>query len=157
MVALGVLPRILPDHCAIRNAATLFHHDARQAAVLTDVDIRQHDRVRNLRVRIDDHVREQQRATHQRTGDDIATRHHGIHRHATPELVIEYKLGRRQLFLVSPDRPVLVIQIKLGRDTDELHVRRPIRIHGSDVSPVALALVQGVPEWIGDHPVFVEN
>jgi hypothetical protein len=55
---------------------------------------------------------------------------------------VEDELGRRQLLLVGPDRPRLVVEVERGRHARELEVRFVEGIDGADVAPVGTALDQ---------------
>src|SRR5690606_529726 len=77
---------------------------------------------------LDAHVREQQRLIHVRTGDDAAARDDGVHGHAAATFLIEHELRGRILPLISPDGPLLVVDVELGIDVHELHVRVVERI-----------------------------
>ena len=85
------------------------------------------------------HVGEEQRAPHRRATDDAAARHQRVDRHAAPAIVVEHELGRRQLLLVGPDRPVAVVQVELGRDVTSAPCSPPSTHRRADVAPVGLA------------------
>ena len=103
------------------------------------------------------HVRKQQRAGHARTRDDAPARHHRVDRGAPAVVVVEHELRRRQLFLVGPDRPLLVVDVELGGHAHEFHVRLVVGIHRTHVAPVVLRLRAYVLERVGEHAQLVDR
>ena len=61
------------------------------------------------------------------------------------------------MFLIGPDRPLIVIQIQFRCDADQSQVRRPEGIHRSHIAPITLLAGLYITERIGIYPVFVDH
>ena len=133
-----VLGRIFADDHAFRNVAAAVDHHARQARVAADGDARQQHRLAQFAIGVDAAAREQQRAVDVRAGNDAAAGDQRIHRHAAPVVAVEHELGRRQLFLVGPDRPVGVVHVERRLHGGQIDVGFPVGVDGADVAPVRL-------------------
>ena len=75
---------------------------------------------------------------------------------AAPAFVVEHELGRRQLLLIGPDRPDLVVEVELRGDVDEVHVRLPVGVYRADIAPVGAVVVHpdaAVEEAVRIHTV----
>jgi len=108
---LAVGPRIDPDLHAFRNAALLVDDAALEDGMAADVGAGQDDRILDRRPAVYIDAGEEQRALHRRAGNDAAASDQRIDGGVAPAVVIEHELGRRQLLLIGPDRPVTVIHI----------------------------------------------
>jgi hypothetical protein len=95
--------------------------------------------------------------THRGAGDDAAAGDHGVHGHAATLVVVEDELGRRQLLLIGPDGPVVVVEAQRRRDADQLQVGLPEGIDGADVAPVGLLAALRIAERIGDDAVAPDD
>src|SRR6185437_11375596 len=86
-----------------------------------------------------------------RAGDDAAAGDHRIDGHAPSPLLVEDELGRRLMHLISPDGPVLVVDVELGPDVDQLDVLLVVRVDRTYVTPVALRARLDVLERIREY------
>ena len=121
-----------------------------------DHDAGQDHRILDPRPAVNADAGEEQRTFHIGTGNDAAAGYQRVDRHPAAAVVVEDELGRRQLFLVGPDRPVLVVEIELGCDLGHFHVRLPVGVDGSDVPPVRFVMIAadaGLGEAVGEDPV----
>ena len=138
----------------------LVHHHPAQPGAATDMHVGQDHRVLDLGVAVHVHPREQQGVAHQRTADDVAAGDQRIDRHAATAVVVEDELGRRQLLLVGPDRPVVVVEVQLRGHLGQFHVGFPVGIDGAGVAPVGnpgfVHADAGIGEVVGEHPVAVD-
>jgi hypothetical protein len=70
------------------------------------------------------------------------------------------ELGRRQLLLVGPDRPVVVVEIEFRRDLGQFHVGLPVGVDGAGIAPVgnfgAVHADARVREVVGEHAIALD-
>ena len=65
----------------------------------------------------------------------------------------EDELGRRQLRLVGPQRPVRVVEVEDGVHLDEVHRGLVVGVDRPHVPPVLRLLLVLVPEEVGEDPL----
>ena len=88
-----------------------------------DVHPRKDDRILDLGVAVDAGLRADDRPRHAAAGDDRPGAHDAVVRRAAAVLRVEHELRRRQIRLIRPHRPVVVVQIELRLDARQLDVR----------------------------------
>ena len=79
--------------------------------------------------------REEQRAV-QFTGDDAAAGDVRLNGHTTPVANVMHELGRRQLLLVGPDRPGIVVKIERRIGGCQVDIGFPVGIQRPGIAPV---------------------
>ena len=137
--ALGIDGRVFSDHEAFRDAHAAVDDDLLQPRRPTDLDARQQDRVLEAGTGVNVRAGEQQRPLDRRTGDDAAARQEGIG-HLCPLAVVMDHFGRRGDLGIGPDRPVLVVQVKLRPGMREVDIGGPIGVQRAHIPPVGLGL-----------------
>ena len=126
------------DLRALGDADVLVDDGPAHHGVAPDVDALHEHRVLDLGVGVQVGAGREHRAPDGGAGDDDAGAHHRVQRHAAPAvLVVEDELGRRQRIGPREDRPLAVVEVELGLDRDEVHVRVVEGVERADVAPVA--------------------
>src|SRR4051812_29752686 len=66
---------------------------------------------------------------------------------------------RRMLSLVSPDRPVALVQVDRRQGLQQIHVRFVVGIDGTDIAPILVCghASAGTPETIGVNLMFAHH
>src|SRR6185312_7823399 len=111
-------PRILrgieTDLHAIGNHASFIENGVANLTARADMHHGQDYRPLDRGALLDAHVREQQGLAHDRARDDAAARDHRIDGDAAPRILVQDELRGGLVFLIGPDRPLLVVNIELG-------------------------------------------
>jgi len=73
--------------------------------------------------------------------------------------IVEYEFRRRQLLLMRPDRPVLVVQVQFRHHVDQFQVALPVGVDGADVAGGEIpgvervdVVARGLVEMVGERP-----
>ena len=111
--------------------------------------LRHEDRVLDVPVGVDPHVRAQDGSLHQAPRDDAAGRDDGFRGRPTAPVLGEDELGGRELRLVGAHRPVGVVEVEDGVHLDEVHRGLVVGVERADVAPVLGLLLVLVPEEMG--------
>src|ERR1039457_2505878 len=106
--------RVETDYAGIRDPKTGVNDGAADPAVPPDLDPRHQNRILHLAITVHSYPRGQNAMQHPSAGNDAAGTHNRVHRHShTAAFLGEYELRRGLLRNLRPDRPMLVIQVKL--------------------------------------------
>jgi hypothetical protein len=89
------------------------------------------------RVRVHVHAGRQDRSADGAAEMTTPAQHHRVQRLAAAVVVVEDELRRRQRLGPAQDRPLAVVEVELGLDRDEVHVRVEEGVERPDVAPVA--------------------
>src|SRR5262249_9173903 len=119
----------------------LINDRSADAAMTADVDAIEENRILDQGIAVDAHVGRQNASADVAAAYDAALADHAVVRLATAgvaanAVVGEYKLGRRQLGLVGPDRPLMVVEIQDWIDFHQIHVGLVVSVERSNVAPV---------------------
>jgi hypothetical protein len=111
--ALGVQLRVLADHHAVGDRCSRGRSRCGSAGMAADLHLRQQHRPVDVAyecTRTLENSTERAPSRH-----DAAARHQRLDGHAAAAVLVVHELGRRQLLLVGPDRPALVVQVERRR------------------------------------------
>ena len=139
MEALTVCLAIETDHRARRDLDVLVDDGAPDLRVPPHLDVLEEHALFDLAERVHAAPDAEHASVNAAPRNDAAMAYHRVGRDPYPSLglVAEHELGRRVVRRTSPNRPPEVIEVELGMDLDEIHLRFPVGIDGSDVSPVS--------------------
>src|SRR5215470_8184238 len=127
------------------------------AAVSSNIHVREDDAVFDLRVGVDAHVRRNNAFSHRASRDDAAVADDRVYGRARSARLAEDEFYRWILALVRADGPFLVVQVKDRRHRDKIHIRFIKSLQSSHVPPVERLLLVLINEIEGINFVLVQN
>src|SRR5215470_7683393 len=127
------------------------------AAVSSNIYVREDDAVLDLRVGVDAHVRRNNTFSHCASRDDAAVADNRVYGRARSARLAEHEFYGWILALVRSDGPFLVVQVKDRRYRDKIHVRFIKSFQRSHVPPVERLLLVLINEVEGINFVLVQN
>src|SRR5690606_37309827 len=133
--AARVLVCILTDYGTVRNDAVFVNDRVGDATVRAYAGARQYHGLEQLGRLANPYVGEQHRFTDFRAGDDAASRYQRIEGSTATPGFVEDELRGRQLFLVGPDWPLVIVQVQFRTYLRQFQVGLEKTVHRSDVTP----------------------
>src|SRR5579862_5787097 len=156
-VVLAVFGGIVSDDGAFGKMHVAVDDGAADAAVASDVDMREDDTGVDFGVGIDADVLGKDGVAHHAAGDDAAAGDDGVDGHAGASGLAEDEFGRRVLAHARADGPALVVEVEDGGNGGHVHVGVVVGLEGADVAPVKSFLTVLVDEVIGEQLVLAED